>query len=347
MHLLVSNSNLSHKPQDEDENQIPDVMQGQVGGGGGFENTIHQVCKRFDGKFGFVYEGVCVLEYSNESVTDWNTAASVCVARGGDLCSPAQYYILRSNDPELFYSGRAVWANQFSDNDGGNKNFALQSSDDPNISQQYSYGCCGRVTAEPFRSQITNINGVPTLYIHNREDTTWRSASKICALRGGDLCTKSQYISLNDANTFSNGSMRRWTSEMSDNDDGLFNGIVGSNTSDNPSWDHRGAFACCGTNLGVNYECPGQRLENGLCVVRIEDTGNSTFFEAARDCNSRGADVCCKSQMQTLKNAAKFFGQGWTNDGADNDSNQSGGVLGNQANNPNPNSTRYGYACCL
>jgi hypothetical protein len=247
----------------------------------------------------------------------------------------------------MFYSGRAVWANQFSDNDSGHKSFALQSSDDPSINQQYSYACCGRVTPEPFRSQFKTINGVPVLYVHNREDSTWRVASKVCASCGGDLCTKSQYVALNDANTFSNGSMRRWTSEMSDNDSDHFDSIIGSRHSDNPSWTDLSAFACCGTTLSVKNECPEQRLGNGLCVVHIEDTDNSTFFEAARDCTSRGADVCSKSQMQALRNAGRFFGTSWTNDGADNDNNPYGGLSGSEPNNPHPSSTRLGYACCL
>ena len=134
---------------------------------------------------------------------------------------------------------------------------------------------------------------------------------------------------------------------MSDNDSGTFNAVVGSNTSDNPGWDHRSAFACCATSLGVNNECPVNRLGNGLCVLHIQDDDNWTFFEAARDCNSRGADICSKSQMQALRNAGQFFGTSWTNDGADNDNNQNGGLSGLETNDPNPSSNRYGYACCL
>ena len=134
---------------------------------------------------------------------------------------------------------------------------------------------------------------------------------------------------------------------MSDNDSGRFNSIVGSNTSDNPSWSHLAAFACCGSSLPVDNTCPVPRQGNGLCVVHVEDNGNATFFEAARDCTARKADVCSKSQMQALRNAGLFFGTSWTNDGADNDNGQNGGLFGTEPDDPNPNSTRLGYACCL
>ena len=52
--------------------------------------------------------------------------------------------------------------------------------------------------------------------------------------------------------------------------------------------------------------------------------------------------------MQNIRNAGRFAGrQSWTNEGADNDSARVGGILGSQPDNPNPTTSRFGYACCL
>jgi hypothetical protein len=84
-----------------------------------------------------------------------------------------------------------------------------------------------------------------------------------------------------------------------------------------------------------------------VCTLLTRDTSDANFFTAARACAALGADVCSKSQMQVLRNQTVFTGQSWTNDGADNDSTRAGGLLASQADNPNPTTTLYGYACCL
>ena len=187
-----------------------------------------------------------------------------------------------------------------------------------------------------------------TTYLHTAEDTTFRAAAEICSSLGSDLCTKSQYVLLNDAALFA-ADVQRWTNEMSDNDLNFFDPIVGSNTGDNPSWSNLAAFTCCRMDRPTDLSCPspGTLHANGLCTMSIHDTEDSTFFDAARDCASFDADVCSNSQMQALRDNGLFFGESWTASGADSDSSRAGGLLATQLDNPNPASTTYGYACCL
>jgi len=256
----------------------------------------------------------------------------------------------------LFYDRRSVWTRDFSDNDGGRLNFAIQSSDDPSVDQQYSFGCCYEYTPPAYRigavrSRPANAqNGVLVTHIHNIEDTTWVGAVHICKAERSQLCTKSQYVVLKD-NSQIGPNTRVWTPEMSDNDGGTFNNIVGP-TSDNPTWTERYAFACCGRELAQGASCPGQVI-NRVCVGAVSDPeapvnpGQSANFSAAsRTCAAQGADLCSKDEMQALRNVGAFVGPAWTNDGSDNDSNRVGGIRGNQPDNPNPVGHTFGYACC-
>lgn len=305
---------------------------------------------------GVLVDNVCMVTFDSTSTTNWNDAVSICNARGAQLCSAAQYYTLRGEDfwrNELFYSGRAVWTRDFSDNDAGRLSGMIQSSDDPTVDQQYSFACCydytppayrvGQQTATPAGAQ----NGVRVTFSHDVEDTTWVGALRVCNARRSELCTKSQYVALKDAGIMA--PLRRvWTPEMSDNDVGNFNSVVGQ-TSDNPGWNERYAFACCGRELAQDGQCPGQVI-NRVCVGALSDPGvggqPTTFSNAARICAAQGADLCSKDQMQAIRNVGSFQGQSWTNDGADNDSNRVGGVRGNQPDNPRPEIDQFGYACC-
>lgn len=303
------------------------------------------VCKTLAGDPGILINNVCVLSYSNGLSSNWNTAVNACSLLGGDLCSVSQYQAIRKNN-NLFYLNRAVWSNDFSDNDSNVKVLYLNSSDNPNSIQLYSYACCGNVLPEPIQSRVTAVNGVNTTYIHTQEDTTWTAASNICTTLSSDLCTKAQYVALNDAGTFTAAASKA-TAEMSDNDSDLFDSVVGINASDNPSATDYYAFACCGmSNKPVDLSCPGTLTANGICLGTIHDTEDTNFFDAARACHNQGANLCSKSQMQAIRNVGQFFGQCWTNDGADNDGNNVGGLLNIQPDNPNPSTDEFGYACC-
>ncbi len=305
---------------------------------------------------GLLRNGVCMLAYDGTSTTDWNTAATTCAGVGGDLCSAAQYLALMSaNDgwrPNFFY-GRAVWTRNFSDNDGG-RVWWLSSSDDPSISQAYSYACCRRVAPTDVQSRGTLIpvtgstRGVLTTYIHNREDTTFPTAAGVCSGLRSDLCSTAQYVVLNDAGRFG-ATVRRATPALSDNDASLFSSVLGTNDADNPGWSEYYAFACCASQQPVDGSCPAPGVVvNNVCMMDSHETEDASFFDAARACGRVGADVCSNSQMQNIRNAGRFAGrQSWTNEGADNDSLRVGGILGSQPDNPNPTTSRFGYACCL
>lgn len=312
----------------------------------GTANIAEGVCTSLTGALGVLLGGVCLLDYDNTASTPWLTAATSCGALGGDLCSTAQYFTLRTNDPDLFYLNRPVWTESFSDDDGGNVAFAIQSNDDPMASNLYSYGCCLNVVPEPTRTRARTIRGVTVSFLHPKEDTTFRAAARICHQLGSDLCSKSQYVALNDNGSF-NATVRRATREMSDNDGNLFSSVVGTNASDNGAWNQLWAFACCSTSRPVDKSCPGGTLlPNGPCVGTIHDIADASFFDAARACTLAGADVCSKSQMELLRSAGQFSGSSWTNDGADNDSVRVGGVGPGVPDNPNPSTDRFGYACC-
>ncbi|MGE0788825.1 MAG: hypothetical protein AB7S26_24340 [Sandaracinaceae bacterium] len=303
---------------------------------------------------GFVQGGVCVTSYVKLSTANWNTAAVACQAAGADLCSVSQYLALRGaiavTDPllpDLFYATRSVWSNSFSDNDAGSLSFALQSHDNPTVSQLYGYACCLDRTPTAIGARGTIINGVLVTYLHSQEDTTFPAAARICHSLRSDLCSASGYVPLNDAGRFS-ATVRRWTNGMSDNDSDLFDPVLGTNAIDNPAWNQQGAFACCGSQRPLDGSCPsGGSLIGGQCVMRIVDTAMASFFTAARDCASRGADVCTNSQMQILRNSGMFTGPSWTADGADNDGGVAGGLLTTQPDDPNPTSSLMGYACCM
>ena len=314
------------------------------------DSSARGVCKTTAGDSGIIINNVCVLSYSNQTSTNWSTAVNTCSALGGDLCSTSQYQAIRNitglSNPDVFYSNHAVWSNDFSDNDGNSKFIALRSSDDSVNSQQYSYACCGNVLPEPVRSAATIINGVNTTYIHTQQDTTWTAASNICTSLSSDLCTKAQYVALNDAITFSPTASKA-TAEMSDNDGNSFNAVVGSGSSDNPNALASFAYACCGMSTKpVDLSCPGTVTANGVCIGTIHDTEDTNFFNAARACHNEGANLCSKSQMQAIRTVGQFLGECWTNDGADNDSARAGGLLSSQPDNPDPTTDLFGYACC-
>jgi hypothetical protein len=314
--------------------------------------TAEGVCR------GVLYNHVCVLKYDRtDPGFTWLEAVNNCTMAGGDLCTASQYLPLRGEawygNQTLFYSGRAVWTADFSDNDGGVKSVSVYASDDPSITEQYAYGCCLNVTPEPYRSRATlyrptgsTTGGVRTTYVHNMVDTTFTAAAFVCTSMGSDLCTKSQYLALRDNGLFLAGTPV-WTNEQSDNDANLFNDFAGP-TADNPGWSSLYAYACCASQRPVDNSCPSPaQLVGGVCLVSKHDTSDASFHAAARACTTLGANVCSKSQMQVLRNQTQFSGSSWTNDGADNDSTRVGGVLGTQPDNPNPTTDRFGYACCL
>jgi hypothetical protein len=308
-------------------------------------------------------EGVCVTFTDNSAPgTDWNTAATTCAGLNSDLCSPTQYMRIRyaheGVGADMFYNDavnrRAVWSRNFSDNDGGRLGFALQSSDDPSIEQRYGFACCAGAAPAPVlmgatlvRAMGSSDRGVRVTYLNNREETTAMAASRICSQLHSDLCTKSQYVTLNDAGRFS-GDIRRLSNEMSDNDGSRFSPIVGSRTADNAAWNNPWAFACCVSQRPTDYTCPGGTIVNGVCVVATNTVEDSSFVDAARACARLNADLCSNSQMQSIRNAGRFPGvRAWTSNGADNDSNRVGGLLSSMPDDPNPLTDRFGYACCL
>ncbi len=317
---------------------------------------------------GALRRGVCVVEYDNTNDVPWGVAVDACTSLGADLCTTAQYAVLREGgawgieNSTLFYDNRAVWSADFSDNDGESGNFKdrwLNSVADPQTADTYGYACCYNATAEPFRRRVQvwspdgydTGKGVWTTYLHPHLDTTFPTAANICAKLSSDLCTKSQYVTLHDNGLFGDSPMQVWTNEQSDNDNIEFNDVIGPAIApveaDNRGWSRRLAYACCGNQRPLDDSCPGSRIGDNMCVLDIHGTNDSNFFEAARACASLGADICSKSQMQVLRNSTfPASAWSWTNDGGDNDSSRAGGLNSAQPDDPNPTTDSMGYACC-
>lgn len=324
-------------------------------------SSVNIGCER-----GLLLGGVCVVGIDNSGPgSDWNLAASTCAGLGGDLCSPTQYAVIRDDQNnaggrQMFYNDvvgrRAVWASNFSDNDSNRiLSFLGAAADDPITSNGYGYACCANITPPEYRGRAELVRamgsadmGVQVTYLNNREESSGLLAANICASLRSDLCSKSQYVTLNDAGRFS-GATRRLSREFSDNDGGTFNAIVGSNTADNPVVLNAWSFACCASQRPVDNSCPSPgTLINNVCVVDIHTTEDSSFLDAARACARLGADICSNSQMQNVRNAGRLPGiRAWTNNGADNDATRVGGLLSSMPDNPNPLTDRFGYACCL
>lgn len=311
---------------------------------------------------GVVVDGVCLIGSENVNPgSDWNTAAITCAGLGGDLCSATQYFQLRGNNSatdDLFYTAavgqRSVWSKHFSDNDAGRISFILRSDDDPQASNRYGYACCGLVTPSDVLSRARVVrpmgamSGVAVTWLNNRPETTLTQAARICSSLRSDVCSTAQYVVINDAGLIS-GTTRRWTNHGSDNDSDRFDTILGSDTSDNPSWNDPGAFACCGSNRPQDNSCPAPgTLVNNVCMMATHDTEDTAFADAARACAALGADICSNSQMQNIRNSGRFAGRrAWTNNGGDNDSTRVGGLIASMPDDPNPATDRFGYACCL
>ncbi|MCK5688126.1 hypothetical protein KAI87_02590, partial [Myxococcota bacterium] len=264
-----------------------------------------------------------------------------------------------NDNTSLFYDNNDVWSADFSDNDlyttgAWMKSWILRSSDNPAATHTYGYACCHNVTPEPFRSRRelyrtsadATGGGVMTTKINNSKDTSFPGAATMCSRMGADLCSKSQYVTLNDNDIFDAG-FPLWTNEQSDNDSDDFNGVIRA-TGNNPTWGNLFAYACCASQKLLNNSCSGTEY-SGVCTLAIHDpgVGDTNFYDAARACGTLGADVCSKSQMQVLRNMTAFTGESWTNDGADNDNHTVGGLLSSQEDNPIPETELMGYACCL
>ena len=308
---------------------------------------------------GTLLEGVCLMDYDQTSTTNWNDAVNICMSRNAQLCTAADYFLLRREGEvwghQLFYSGRSVWTRDFSDNDAGRMSFVVQSNDNPQLNSQYSFACCYDYTPAAYRQGGQEVrppgapDGLLMTHVHNVEDTTWPAAVHMCKAKRSELCTKSQYVAIKDNNLIS-PNYKVWTPEMSDNDSNYFNNIIGP-TSDNPGWSERYAFACCGREMAQGAPCPGQ-VVNHVCVGTIADPQAAVpgralnFGDAARVCSGQGADLCSKDEMQALRNVGAFTGQCWTSDGADNDGTVVGGLRGNQPDDPRPAIDTFGFACC-
>ena len=291
--------------------------------------------------------GVCLLDYNNAQINNFQTSSQFCANIGGDLCTDSQAWQLAIGYNQNPYLGEAVlyqahWTASFADNDAGYWSGANGGTgDDHSPNSSYGYACCGGSTPPDSRVTITSYNGVATSFVHNSADTYFSGAMAVCSALNSDICSDSQTALIRDAGALT---VSTWTNAAADNDAGLYAAINGG-TADNPHPSHIHGYACCPSTLPIDQGCPVTRTA-GVCAVDIHDLADSPFLTAAQACADQGADLCSTAQSSVLRTAAALSVPVWTNSHSDNDSSHASVGTGAVPDNPNL-STNYGYACCM
>ena len=304
-----------------------------------------------DGERSIVVGGVCTPGVGSHRT--WLSAQDFCRAKGADLCSGAQSLVLRAHGMLPTYTSSGNWTNSFADNDGNNWRDANGATgDDHGYNSGYAAPCCfnntpSRPTDEIVKWQ-SGDKGMRVVHIHNKTDVSFHSAAVYCATLNADLCTKSQYVYLRTAGKITVQPV--WPNDGEDTDGVQEYGTSGnkSNLADDMSYHNSYGFACCAGER-TSSKCPaGSTDTGGVCWVKVHNTNNVNWINAARDCGKLGASICTVSQSSVLRRSNILKSPGnWTAGFSDCDGQCSSSYgIGNAGNNLNQNSG-YGYACCL
>jgi subtilisin-like proprotein convertase family protein len=183
--------------------------------------------------------GVRVLFINNAEDTKFREAATHCVGMQADLCSKAQYWVMRQKGA---ISVR-MWSSDHSDNDNeGYEKGIGQTSDDTNLGQNYGYACCAsKRTTISCPAPYTDVQGVCVIKANN-SGGNWNTAANDCATAGGRLCSVAQSSILRAAGTITHAA--NWTESYSDNDGNNASVGVGNAGDDHPNNSSYG-WACC------------------------------------------------------------------------------------------------------
>lgn len=285
---------------------------------------------------GSLVNGVCLASPGVNGT--FLAAAKTCGAMKADICTDSQMWTLRRTS---MLNSNANWTNSFADNDSGYWSETNGGTgDDHSPNSNWLAPCCYNLT--PVRPTDTKVSGVRVVYVNNAENTYYRNAAQFCNGMQADLCDKAQYWVIRKAGVVS---VRMWSSDHSDNDNtsSTYEKGIGQVT-DDPSIDQQYGFACCATDR-ADLTCPGTEV-NGVCMVKLNNSGGD-WNTAANDCASVGARVCSVSQSAVLRDAKVLSSAAnWTASYSDNDGGNASVGVGN-AGDDHPNSSVYGYACCL
>jgi len=183
--------------------------------------------------------GVRVLYINNAEDTKFREAAMHCVGMQADLCSKAEYWVLRQAGA---ISSR-MWASDHSDNDSASYEKGIGGvSDDPNLSQNYGYACCASKRKDiNCPAPYTDVKGVCMIKVNNNGGD-WNAAATDCANAGGRVCSIAQSAILRNEGRITHGA--NWTESYSDNDGGNAGVGVGNAGDDHPNNSSYG-WACC------------------------------------------------------------------------------------------------------
>ena len=285
---------------------------------------------------GGLYNGVCMATPGINGT--FLASAKTCAAMKADICSDSQMWTLRRSG---VVANNANWTNSFADNDSSYWNeINGGTGDNHDTNSNWLAPCCYNLT--PSRSTDQKVAGVRLVYVNNVANTYYRPAALFCNAMQADLCDKAQYRVLRNNSVVT---VPVWSSDHSDNDNTTppFEKGIGAVT-DDPSIDQQYGFACCATDR-ADLTCPGTEV-GGVCTIKINNTG-ADWNSAATDCANVGARVCSISQSAVLRDAKVLTSAAnWTASFSDNDGNQAAVGVGN-AGDDHPNTSVYGYACCL
>ena len=183
--------------------------------------------------------GVRVTHLANEAIYYWEQATSTCATLRSDVCTKAQYSVLRSNGSISVN----VWAHDHSDNDGQQwAAFIGSVSDDPNNNQVYGFACCAGTRPIDGSCPGTDVNGVCVAKVVN-SGVNFPTASADCASEGVDICSMSESYVLRQAGTITHA--HNWTDAGADVDSNNAPNAVGSGGHDNASPGNSWGYACC------------------------------------------------------------------------------------------------------
>lgn len=191
-----------------------------------------------------VYVGGVRVVYTHDTNTVYFRQAAVyCAGMKADLCTKAEYQILRTAG-KLPNAGWGYWSSDHSDNDNtGYEKGIGPVSDDPNMGQHWAFMCCAsqRKTID-CPPQYKEYGGVCTTKVENSVLSDWITAAQACGALNSKLCSISQSAVLRQMGILT--SAANWTASYSDNDGGNASPGVGNAGDDHPANSQYG-YACC------------------------------------------------------------------------------------------------------
>ena len=183
---------------------------------------------------------VRVIHVHDSADTTFAWAARYCANLNADLCSKAQYQVLRDKGK----ISASMWANDHSDNDGGVCSSSIGNvADDPQPRDSHGFVCCSTSYKEPESIACPpGANETKGVCWVKTGQGSWTTAVQDCDNHNAQLCSISQNYVLRNSGIVSGSG--NWTQSHSDNDAGHVNFSLGGG-SDNPTNGQSYNYACC------------------------------------------------------------------------------------------------------